>query len=292
MIGSDGKPAAGVEVKWEEDYGLWPSQTRPEITDAGGGFDLRGVEYPTPVAVAVDRQRKLKGHRITVAAPQGEVEIMLKPTGTLTGRVTDGKTPIPGAKAILFAQEATLPGSGANYSGVENAETDATGHYHFDLIEAGRAHLIRVSAEGYTESSSQFGLVVSPGEAVELPTMKLQQANMAVSGIVVDPRGNAVEGVTVSAEDRFTQQEIPLGYQPTTGKDGRFTITVPDLPLRLVAHVLYIQSSGTKPPPIFPAYADVKPGQTDVRIVFDPKVAAVLGKFPPPRPAPVAGKTP
>ncbi len=121
--------------------------------------------------------------------------------------------------------------------------------------------------------------------------MELQQAKMAVSGIVVDPRGNPVEGVMVLAQDRFSRREISASYRPPTGKDGRFTITeLPDVPLRLMARPPYARSSGSERPRIFAAYADAKPGQSDVRIVFDPKVAAAAEHSQATRPAAPAGK--
>src|SRR5262249_28085516 len=112
---------------------------------------------------------------------------------------------------------------------------------------------------------------LAPGETYEHAPIVIRKLSAEVAGIVVDPDGNPVENVTISARDRKTHQFIPLtrGEITVTGKDGKFIIrNVPDVPLSLMAYIRTIQSSVHSP-----ATADADPGQTDVRILLDPKLS-------------------
>lgn len=268
VVDPEGKPVSGAEVKWA--YGISPPDFGATRTDDSGKFTIPGIGAGgKPEIVAVDRRRILKGHLIISTTPQADVEIKLLPTGAITGRVTDGKEPMPKVNVELFAQVETVPGSTANYIGIESAVTDAAGRYKFDMVESAREHHVIASAEGYTSDSSK-PLKVGADESMKLPDLEIQRGNMVVTGIVVDYDGNPLEGVRVRAIER-TSRPVYSSPPPPTGKDGRFTIS--NLPnTELILSVEGYHPLQNNIPILFPTLAEVKPGQTEARIVLDPKL--------------------
>jgi beta-lactamase regulating signal transducer with metallopeptidase domain/protocatechuate 3,4-dioxygenase beta subunit len=269
VVDLQGKSVSGAEVRWA--YGVSPPDFGATSTDASGKFTIPGLDVGgRPEIVAVDRRRKLKGHLIISTTPQDDVKIMLLPTGTITGRVTDGKAPLPKVNVDLSARVETIPGNTANYDGIASTVTDADGRYKFEMVEAARDHIVSASAEGYTSDTSSKPLMVGADETVKIRDFEIQRGNMAVTGIVVDPDGNPLEGVRVRAIER-SSRPVYLTPPPPTGKDGRFTIA--NLPnTELILSVDDYHPRANNIPIMFPTLAEVGPGQTEARIVVDPKI--------------------
>ncbi len=115
---------------------------------------------------------------------------------------------------------------------------------------------------------------VTAGRTLDVEPLAVASRDRSIAGIVVDPDGKPVEGANVNAFLRASPlpQQIPgaLPAQPT-GKDGRFTLRgMPNLPLTLKAFLMPAGPNSRWGE--FDAVADVEPGQTDVRIVLDPRL--------------------
>src|SRR5208282_3921888 len=113
---------------------------------------------------------------------------------------------------------------------------------------------------------------VAAGETLEIEPVSLTRLNKSVAGTVVDPDDKPVAGVTVSAAMRSGGSIRRAFMQRPTGNDGRFTIRgVPNLPLTLMAYIRPPDDSKDRRIH-FSARVDAEPGETDVRIVLDPKL--------------------
>jgi hypothetical protein len=239
------------------------------------------------IITAVDTQRNLRGHVLVpdaakAGAANAPVEIRVIPTGAIRGRVVGGKEPIVGAVIQIheFRPDSTRPQAVLNYV-VGVTKTDEYGRFEFPAVEADKDFSIYLHVQGYTDSGV-VQVKVAAGRTLELKPIALLRLDNTVSGIVVDPDGNPVEGATINASQR-SGPPITGGFtRRPTGKDGRFTIRgVPNVPLTLMVYM--------KPPPDsqdrlirFPARVEAEPGQTDVQIVLDPKLVRERRSVPAP----------
>jgi hypothetical protein len=272
-----GQPIAGAEVTRPRDLGL--QRERTTRTGDDGRFTLSGLPPGATQRLEIiarrERLRLTTDVRPMSADDQElEVEVQLKPTGSLAGEAELEGQPLAGARAILYMHIANDEGDGGTARTVESVITDMRGRYQFDLVESGREYFVYVHRSD-DDFKSTNTVTLAPGSAEELPLISFQSLNMWVSGVVVDPDGNPVEGAKVSASNRDTGEQFNAGLRQgnkamVSDKDGRFTLRMlPNVPLELLAYI---------PPPEgesrirFPARVEAEPGQTDVRIVLDPKL--------------------
>lgn len=297
VVDPDGKPVAGAEVgpaQWFKNVGR---PERPVRTDKEGRFLFRVApeSLVDAVVVALDKQRRLRGHVPLPAKRQGNgantpLEIRLARTGIIRGYVAGGKQLVTGIglngntriRGLLNGQ----PIAGASvqlseYVRVENdpaaalivtnrdwAETDENGQFAFPFVEADRRVEMSVYVDGYTRDDRQAQVAV--GSSLEVDPISLIRLDKLVAGTVVDPDGNPVEGVEINV-DMQSGMSIPSAFSKRpTGKDGHFVIRgVPDVPLTITA---FIRSPDPKDNRTrMSAQVEAEPGQTDVRIVLDPQ---------------------
>jgi hypothetical protein len=149
--------------------------------------------------------------------------------------------------------------------------TDAEGAFEFDMVPANTAFKLSVRIKDAEDPFSSKDFILEPGQVLTLPPLEpAPKPGRKVSGIVVDPEGKPVEGVTIEASDRNTRKRIS-GEQTFTGEDGRFAMTrLPDAPLSLTAYLAEAENS-VGLAIRFPAHVEVAPGDSDVRIVLDPR---------------------
>lgn len=281
----DGKSLAGANVKRFVRYEF--SKDDPlVVTDAEGRFRLRGLSSAVPQRIIVSHpERNLKGRLDVPAAPESigkkrvvPVELQAQIMSRVVGRATDGSKPLVGIRVSVhgFVTE----------NGVTNGDptevvsrTDADGRFTLELVDIGRDLHLMIHEDGY-ELPSLVRFNLKSGEMFEYPAITMRRLDQTVSGIVVDPDGNPVEGATIAASDRSTRRPISLtrGESTVTDKDGRFTMRhLPNAPLSLMA---FFRS----PPEVtdrtirFPGNADADPGDTDVRIILDPKLSRGAAK--------------
>jgi hypothetical protein len=158
-------------------------------------------------------------------------------------------------------------------------KTDDQGRYAVAGLAAGDRYSFGVHPgdasddPGWTHQRP-YSQTVRPGTTgfVRLPDIRLIDRDQSLSGIVIDPKGNPLSGVTVSAKiaDSYIHVSRPEDGPPPwmeTDAKGRFDLRqLPNLPIELMAYVRRPEG-GTI---LHPAIARPKRNQSDIRIVFDP----------------------
>jgi protocatechuate 3,4-dioxygenase beta subunit len=195
----------------------------------------------------------------------------------VTGRILGDGKPLAGALVHLLVQNDSA-GQEARWSTSGQTETDEQGRFRFDAVPAGVRICATVRHEGYTDGGTPPCKVIS-GQESKVPDVELKSRGAFVAGFVVDLEGMPVPGVTVTAWERNGYRSVSYGPggppQPTDAK-GRFRIDdLPNVPLKLLA---YIQPPEPRKERSirFPASVNAEAGQTDVRIVLDPKLQRPL----------------
>jgi len=266
----DGKPVAGAEVKtWSTPH----QRVRRATTqsDEEGRFTLGGFPPPTGLVLHVrHRDRRLVGRASVVARDQAgtsrlvNVDVQLEEAASVQGRVFVDGEPTAGFRVDLLQREMH---DGESYGvPVEHAITDDAGAFQLDIVPPRTECYVST----YSALLSSPTFVLKAGQVHDLGTFKLRSKSLNVAGIVVDPEGNPVEGVTVSARERSGQPIAGAFTRSPTGKDGRFVIEgVPKVPLALMAYIRNPPDSNDRTVR-FAAKVDAMPGEKDVRIVLDP----------------------
>jgi protocatechuate 3,4-dioxygenase beta subunit len=271
----DGKPVADAEVYPVNDEYETSVAEQSARTDAAGRFVLSGFppENPQELLVIHVERKLIASARVEAAhddAPTRTVaaKIELRPAASAVGRVLVAGKPLAGAQVTLLYFRTQ---DGQRYAMASDfATTDEQGQYQFDTLEPGEEYAAAFQAQGYSQGQTQ-PFKPQPGQRVELASLEVLEANQSVSGVVVDPAGKPLEGVRVNALEPNGRAIGGAFTVEPTGKDGRFTIEgVPNPPFSLVAFLTApggadSQKAGPS------ARVDVKAGQTDVRIVLDPK---------------------
>ena len=229
--------------------------------------------------IAIDRPQRLRGHApLSQTSPSHAMtplEIRLAATGTIKGRVMEGDNPVVAA-GIQADELEPLKGSRTGQMTVNDryfAKTDEKGRFEIPLVEANHRLHLSISIEGYTEIGRRPGTVaVTAGQTLDVAPFSMMRTDKVVSGIVVDPDGKPVAGALIGAETR-SGESIPYAFTTRpTGNDGRFVIRgVPNVPLTLMAYIRPADDARDRTIR-FPSRVDADAGQTDVRIVLDPKL--------------------
>jgi hypothetical protein len=142
------------------------------------------------------------------------------------------------------------------------------GTYTFNSLIPSATYNAQVELTGYPNASSEH-VRVNPGQPARLKDFRLPAVDQEVSGIVVDPRGKPLAGITVNYDRSNDNRGLyaPKGgvWFQDTDAAGRFHLT--SLPRQPVKLMIYRNPGGAGGQQIEGIkYADARPGQTDVRI--------------------------
>ena len=288
VVAPSGKPIAGVPVRAE-------NQDRPytkvsTISDRDGRFELGGLS--PLVATRVSAQTKFGAAETIIPAKADQpwektlaraIALRVETGTTLTGRVVHKGKPMAGVTMRLTKSPPTKPGQKiGQYRFFGETKTDAKGRYSITGLKKGEHYEFEIIAPGNLQargweyqSSSPYvhSVTVEDGETVELPDVKLTSNGQILRGIVVDPGGNPVGGIRVSAQLKSGEYLAPplRGPPPwtTTDADGKFELV--NLPDELIV------LRANKPNPAGgvirnPSRAAVDLNAKDIRIVLDPKL--------------------
>jgi protocatechuate 3,4-dioxygenase beta subunit len=225
VVGDDGKPVAEAVV--QVGYSGSNSGTVSGPTDAQGRFTVRGLNPEGGVVGLTAR----KGDAITVAPlavdpgkPDGELRLVISAQHAARLRIRavgrNGK-PFAGAAIELMHSKMFLSrGSGAIGGGVGGkvGVTGDDGRFTSDALQPGDQYTPTVSAPGYRPvPSAQW--TAKAGETHDFGDVVLIQADLAVTGTVIDLAGKPVAGATV-----FDNADGPKPTQTKTDAAGKFTL--------------------------------------------------------------------
>jgi hypothetical protein len=292
-----GGPVAGVRiavVQMDRSAGRHFIKAVGDTTDAEGRFVFDYLpadedyaifalvgEGPQPQVITTKKFRAAAGRKerdlgsLSVIAPlslAGRVELPAGVSLTPNARLTLGREPAWDLIAIPIA---------------------ADGRFRIDGLPP-ETYTIRLATGGLTLDASRLPYQILDGEAfglqltksiddlaipvddkreIELPDVNLVSRGQLLRGMVVDPQGRPVSGITVSASlaDGRMLSRPPTGPVPwtSTGEDGRFELSqLPEEPIELMAYRAKPEGGRIR----FPAKARPTLNQQDVRIVFDPRL--------------------
>ncbi len=188
-----GRPLSGTAVR------VLPMGGEEALSDAQGRFrvtwDMRNRSAETENYLAAFDSR----HKLAAVLPTirdgNEVELTLRPTATLFGQVVDiNDHGIPGTEISVMLCGPTWSSRLFRHDIIK---TDAQGRFEVHTIPPEQKYHITAMADGYGRTDVE----VEKGEVilgrVEVGTLHLAAANLAISGIVIDPQGRPVPNAAV-----------------------------------------------------------------------------------------------
>lgn len=209
VVGADDKPVAGATVKIDN----WPMATSAE----DGSFTI--AHAPSNWTGIAAKKDSLLAYR--AAAKDATYTLKLAKGATLAGRLTDAKTKMPIAGALITFGAPTLRGSRAISNSIL---TDAKGQYS-TILPAG-SFMAWAAHPGY--ASAPVDVALTAGQSLH-KDLTLQPV-ARVSGVVIDESKNPVVAAVVNPES--PEQPFAGGVRFMTdsnavsGPDGRFAVKV------------------------------------------------------------------
>jgi protocatechuate 3,4-dioxygenase beta subunit len=247
-------------------------------SDDNGAFSVEGIPHSPGIIFSVtssDKQSVALMHVDKLENLQDAL-VILEPAVSLHGRVTLDDQPASGVKIsvnLIGNYQANANGDFVREKCFwGEVETNMAGEYQFTGVPAKPEYFIQTTFEGQNESRNPKydGSI----KTIEIPPFEFVSRNSKVSGIVRSPSGEPVSGVRVSARKRLYSSSYS---SQVTGDDGTFTLTeLPDnSQLTIVVHSERSEHLG---PRRFNASVEVTSADTDVTIIFDPRLSKILPK--------------
>ena len=170
----------------------------------------------TPVLAAMALASAAWAQVVTLPGPSASHQD--GPPASVSGVVSNSTTSAPIERAHVMLQAPAAGGRLQSYG----TFTDTDGKFTLAQIPAGN-YTVRVEKTGFVAPTGGFGgqsnsLNLRPGDKSEGLKLKLQPAG-SISGRVLDPDGEPVEGCTVGL-----QQATGMGNSATTDEKGRYRI--------------------------------------------------------------------
>lgn len=286
VVDEQGLPVRGIQVTATTQGGSY--RQTATVTDTDGAYRFAGLSPYVPTRIAAWSESGAAEETIgsTEDHPWQKtltknVALKLISATSVVGRVTQAGRPVSGVSVRLFRAGPADPGEqGVRFSLSGKTVTDAQGKYRLAGLTKGDRYYLDVEPLGGAEVRDwryampySHTVEVEDGETIELPDAELKPHGQTLSGVVVDPDGNAVEGITVSAS---LASGTPLsrpqkGPPPWTETDdqGRFELShLPDEPISLMA--FKANPSGGRI--LHASHASPEMNANDIRIVFDPSL--------------------
>lgn len=257
VLGPDGKPLAGAEVK----FMMGISQSA--VSGEDGTFTLSPIretprEYEALLLTATHPD--MPGYRGLLSKPfqseaDAEGEIQLLQTGTVKGRVVnENDEPMPNAKVTL--QQYFRHGNFGRVTRDKEVTSDDQGYYTLSDVPSEVSNWVVAKADGYGEARHQ-DVTVAGGETKELTELTLQPADLSLEGTVTNEDGEPVAGVNISINGQAS------GHQSVTSDEkGHYRIdNLVDEQIRLWAYHQTAEGS-------LRANLNVQAGETDADLVL------------------------
>ncbi|MCA9185477.1 MAG: M56 family metallopeptidase [Pirellulaceae bacterium] len=288
LLDENGRPLANIPVQGRSlDF---PHGTKNAKTDQFGQFVLEGLSPYGAVQVNTLSPDGYAEQRLDGTPDQPWEETLAKEIAlhwkhgiTLTGRVVHDNQPVSGVVIKVTKAPPRKPGEdGTMYLLAAETTTDAEGRYRVAGFQEGeRYHFEVVTSDNlqvrdwHHQSPYAPSVNANGRTTIELPDAVLVSNGQRLSGIVVDPQGNAVAGVTVSAHLAAggMLSRPQRGPPPWTETDdqGRFQLTnLPDEPIELMAYIASPQGGRIR----YPSKFRPPLNSTDIRMILDPSLGA------------------
>ncbi len=228
-------------------------------SDSRGGFEARWRRSMVhteqePYLMAWHIKRNLTA-TIIIDESGDDIEVTLKPGIVLTGQVTNNSgKPIPNAEVFAVVRL----GRWSSIVG-DTVKADTKGRFAVNSLPQWHELQVYAGADGYGRSNVVVPEHTATGEPQDVGILKLNPANLSVSGKVIDANDQPVVNATIRVEGKG-QPKI-RNIRPD--KEGRFLIQgVCEGPLELYVSTL------TKPR----MYARLEShgGATDAMVILEP----------------------
>jgi len=263
-------------------------------TDAKGGYRITGLSPHASVKITVTDKAGYAfaqfpadaAHDLT-SEKRATHDLTLKPGVTLIGRVVQEGQPQSGVRIRVSKLRED---DGNAYHHFDDVTSDANGEFRVYGFPEGDSFY--VSAEERDErgtvswkNRSDYTDKAGQGPEFRLPDAELTSARQRLRGIVVDPQGAPLAGITVAAKLESGEFLPQRNGRPApwieTDENGLFDLThLPDLPLQLMAHKRNPAGGRIR----FPSVVSTKLNQADIRIILDPELNQEIESLDPPMP--------
>ena len=270
-----GSPIEGVKLKVCPMGGSQDAATDAEgrfeaLYDPGGWSSSR-----TPIIFLIGRYEAGNlAAAVEIEEDASQVDIILKPAVTFTGRVVD-----PDGKGIESARITVMlrVSSWGSSIGRDRITTDEQGKFEIKAIPAEQKYTFYVVAEGYGEIRKEG---ISTDEAVnnhlDLGALTLAVANLSVSGVVVDNDGKPVPGARISCYGEGQSRS-----RAETDIEGKFTLE------KVCAGKIRINADKSGATRLYGS-VETEGGATDIKIVISQSSSST--RYEPKRPPSLLGR--
>ncbi|QRN99314.1 carboxypeptidase regulatory-like domain-containing protein [Archangium violaceum] len=229
----DGAPAAGATVSVSRDMqgrgvvagpaAAAMSDLRQVTTREDGSFVLEGIGI-VPLGLAAEHPQYGRSAQILIPSGVEEVrrDLLLEPTGTLTGRVVQRGQPVSGALVLASIKGAPSGGSGVT--------TGTDGTFHFGTLTPGTYSVVAMLDGSAGQQMKQATVEVRATEAARLD-IDIPQGDITLE-VAAQPQANARYREARLFLEPF-QQGAPAGQgavkteQLSVETPARFTQLVP-----------------------------------------------------------------
>jgi putative metallohydrolase (TIGR04338 family) len=188
-------------------------------TDGDGRFRFAGLSPGITVWIAVKAPHYHECRTGEVKSPRTALElpvILLEPFGMIEGMVVDSfGSPVPKAAATLNSVDSKTGEKRA----LAQATTDEGGYYQFLDIPPQEPVWIEIAEPDYLTYGSE--VFRSPRTKLVVPFIVLNPLGV-IQGIVVDPEGYPLSGVSIHVYDEF--HTFRHTRMPETDEHGRFSV--------------------------------------------------------------------
>lgn len=212
---------------------------------------------------------------VEIEEDASQVDIILKPAVTFTGRVVD-----PDGKGIASAQ-ITVMLRASNWGssiGRDRITTDEQGKFEIKAIPTEHKYTLYVIAEGYGENRNEgIDTEDAVNNHLDIGALTLAVANLSVSGVVVDNDGKPVAGARI-----YCSGEGQSRSRAQTDIEGKFTLE------KVCAGRIRINADKSGTTRLYGSI-ETEGGATDVTIVISQRSTST--RYEPKRPPSLMGRS-